>query len=107
MSDTKDPGYEDIEDAVAEGAQIRSMYSVPSHAPTKPRGARHDSSFDLLTKHYSSHKGGHLENEMAAPQMTAVREAAMRDAQENYEIMMEFHKELSSAFSKIIEDHKR
>lgn len=93
--------------ALSESAQARSYYPKSSHIPTKPRAARHDPTSELLTKHYSANTTGHLENEMAAPQINAVREAAMRDAQENYEIMMEFHRELSSAFSKIIEDHKR
>ncbi len=74
---------------------------ITSHSASSPRAARHDMSFELLTRHFSS-QVGHMQNELTSPKIKAKREAAMRDAQENYEIMMEFQRELREEFSKFI-----
>lgn len=89
------------DEGMAQGNKVHMKKSLSSHTPVNPRAARHDASLNTLTRHYSSQKG-HLQAELEAPEIQAKREAAMRDAQENYEIMMELYKELSDEFSKII-----
>ncbi|MFA6915372.1 MAG: hypothetical protein WC222_03170 [Parachlamydiales bacterium] len=89
------------EEGLNQGTRVHVKKSLSSHMPANPRAARHDTSLNTLTRHYSSQRG-HIQSELEAPEIHAKREAAMRDAQENYEIMMEFYKELSDAFSKII-----
>ncbi len=103
MNEKREDFFEDEEkNAKAGSAQARSHYPTPLHSSSKPRGARHDLTYDLLTKHYNANTTGHLENEMATPQI----HAAMQDAKENYEIMMAFHRELRNAYEKIIDDHR-
>lgn len=103
MKEIKEHLLHQEEDGLGHGTRAHMKKSLSSHMPVNPRAARHDTSLNPLTRHYSSSsQKGHIQSELEAPEIHAKREAAMRDAQENYEIMMEFYKELSDAFSKII-----